>query len=391
MTPALSRFIDCARWMAALAVALHHAHGAFINQGDIMTASHAPPVYVWWFLTAYPFAHGAVVVFFVLSGFLVGGAVIERARGGKAFMRNYLIDRTSRIYVVLVPTILLVFFFDTLGRSLFGGLGVYEMSFYDGAFDPKYILTTLLSLQGIWFSTYGTNIALWSLGMEYWYYIVFALLMLPRSTAYAPTVGWAALALGVALFVGLSASGTYFLFGAFVWLLGALARVAPRPLMRSKWLALALWIAAASAIRLLTRGAIVEDHPRKEILDAINALFFANILLTLRFDAGEGFAWCRARFHAAFADFSYTLYAIHMSVLAFLWALSAWAFGRDWRLQLATPAHYAFAIGSLLTVIFLAWGMSRLTEARTGDVRAWLRRAAPGGDDAAKSGTVAPS
>ncbi len=158
-------------------------------------------------------------------------------------------------------------------------------------------------MQGIWFSTYGTNIALWSLGMEYWYYIVFALLMLPRSTAYAPTVGWAALALGVALFVGLSASGTYFLFGAFVWLLGALARVAPRPLMRSKWLALALWIAAASAIRLLTRGAIVEDHPRKEILDAINALLFANILLTLRFDASEGFAWCRARFHAAFADF----------------------------------------------------------------------------------------
>ncbi len=66
-----------------------------------------------------------VVVFFVLSGFLVGGAVIERARGGKAFMRNYLIDRTSRIYVVLVPTILLMFFFVALGRSLFGGLGVY--------------------------------------------------------------------------------------------------------------------------------------------------------------------------------------------------------------------------------------------------------------------------
>ena len=79
------------------------------------------------------------------------------------------------------------------------------MSFYAGAFDPKYILTTLLSLQGIWFSTYGTNIALWSLGMEYWYYIVFAMLMLPRSTAYAPAVRWAAPAHRAALFVGLSA------------------------------------------------------------------------------------------------------------------------------------------------------------------------------------------
>jgi peptidoglycan/LPS O-acetylase OafA/YrhL len=379
MTPALSRFIDCARWIAALFVALHHAHGAFVSQADIMTAPHWPPAYVWWFLTAYPFAHGAVVVFFVLSGFLVGGAVLERSGGEKAWLRNYLIDRTSRIYVVLLPTILLVFVLDALGRHVFAGLGVYEQEWYRDSYQWTYLFATLASLQGIWFPTYGTDIALWSLGMEYWYYIVFALLMLPRSRAYA--AGWriAALAAGLAIGAFLSMPGSYFLFGGCIWVLGALVRVAPRPLLRSKWLALILWLAAVTAIRLLTRGAVVEDHPRKEVLDAINAILFANILLTLRFDEGEGFAWCRAKFHAALADFSYTLYATHMPILVFLWGISAWWFGSQWRLQLATPLHYAWTIGCVLFVMAASFGFAKLTEARTGDVRSWLRRVAPGG------------
>ncbi|MFO1114649.1 MAG: acyltransferase [Beijerinckiaceae bacterium] len=391
MTPALSRFIDCARWMAATFVALHHAHGAFVNQADIMTASHAPPVYVWWFLTAYPFAHGAVVVFFVLSGFLVGGSAIERSGGGKPWVRNYLIDRTSRIYVVLLPTIVLVFALDTIGRRLFAGAGVYELPFYAGAFEPAWIAATLVSLQGIWFPTYGTNVALWSLGMEYWYYIVFALLMLPRSACYSAGARWGGLVLGLAIFCALALSPSYFMFGAFVWLLGALTRVAPRPLIRSKWLALVVWLAAVSAIRLVTRGAIVDDHPRKELLDAINALLFANILLTLRFDTGEGFSWCRARFHHALADFSYTLYATHMPILVFLWALIAAFAGDAWRMQLATPTHYAVATGALLFCMACAWLMSRFTEARTGAVRAWLRRVAPGARSAEKSATLSPS
>ena len=114
-----------------------------------MSAPHAPPVYVWWFLTAYTFAHGAVVVFFVLSGFLVGGAVIERARAGKAYLRTYLIDRTSRIYVVLLPTLALCAILDHAGRQIFAGLGVYEQSFYVGAFQPIYLLGSLVNMQGI--------------------------------------------------------------------------------------------------------------------------------------------------------------------------------------------------------------------------------------------------
>lgn len=81
MSKAVSRFIDLVRWIATIFVALHHVNNVFINQADMMKAAHAPPVYVWWFLTAYTFAHGAVVVFFVISGFLVGGAAFNERKG----------------------------------------------------------------------------------------------------------------------------------------------------------------------------------------------------------------------------------------------------------------------------------------------------------------------
>lgn len=382
MTDALSRFINTARWMAALFVVLHHAHTAFVSQADIMTAPHWPTTYAWWFLTAYPFAHGAVVVFFVLSGFLVGGAVVERARAAKPYLRTYLIDRTGRIYVVLLPTLVLCFVLDMTGRSLFAGLDVYDHAFYRDSFKPEYLLATLVSLQGIWFPTFGTDIALWSLGMEYWYYIVCGLILLPLSSAYGAVARWIGFALGVAIFLALSASPTYFLFGACIWGLGALVRLAPRPLIRSKWLALMVWLVAISILRLVTRGAIVDDHPRKEIIDAINALLFANILLTLRFDEGAGFAWCRAKFHETLADFSYTLYATHMPILVWCWAIAAALFGAQWRAELATPLHYVWTVGSILLAMLCAFAMAQVTEARTGAVRGWLRRTLPGGANA---------
>lgn len=378
MSKAASRFIDAARWIAALMVALHHTHNVFVNQADIMKAEHWPPVYVWWFLTAYTFAHGAVVVFFVLSGFLVGGAAVERARAGKPYLRRFLIDRTTRIYIVLVPALALTFVLDALGRRFFGGLGVYELPLYDATNKSEYLLTTILGLQGIWFPTFGTNSALWSLGMEYWYYVICGLALLPLSAAYAAHERRAGAALAAAIFLALAVAPSYFLFGSTLWALGALARIAPRPLMRSRWLALFLWVAAIVAIRLLSRGAIIEDHPRKELLDAVNAVLFANILLTLRFDASEGFGWCRANFHAALSHFAYSLYAMHWPVLMWMQGLALVIFGAGWTRLLATPLHYAVALVALAIILASARLFASVTEAHTDALRARVSRALPG-------------
>ena len=75
-----------------------------------------------------------------------------------------------------------------------------------------------MSLQGIWFPDLRHQFCA-VVARKYFYYIVFALLMLPRSTAYRKRRAGPHVRLASALFVALALSPSYFLFGAFVWLL----------------------------------------------------------------------------------------------------------------------------------------------------------------------------
>jgi peptidoglycan/LPS O-acetylase OafA/YrhL len=53
------------------------------------------------------FAYLAVIVFFVLSGWLVGGSFLNKHNAPHAY-QHYAIDRCSRLWVVLVPTFVVV-------------------------------------------------------------------------------------------------------------------------------------------------------------------------------------------------------------------------------------------------------------------------------------------
>ena len=381
MSPAASKFIDLARWIATLLVALHHTHNVFVNHADIMSAPHAWPVYIWWFITAFPIGHAGLVMFFVISGFLVGGLLVEKVRAGKPFLRNYFIDRTIRINIVLYPALVLTLLLDNVGAKIFPGPDLLHIvSQGDGSTATTFV-ANLFNLQGIWFSPFGSNGPLWSLGVEFWYYMIAPLLLLPLSAAYAK--GWriAAFALGLVLFVVMTASGSYFVFGFWLWCLGALVRLAPRPLMRSRWLALALWLAAVCVLRLVVRLPAADAFPQKYIVDFITSLLFANLLLTLQFDK-VGFAWARSDFHKKFADFTYSIYATHLPVAVWMAGVAALIYGVGWRRELATPLHYVWTIGSVGIMVLVGYLLSRVTEEKTGAVRQWARRALPGGPPA---------
>ena len=372
MSPQVSNFIHVARWVAALAVLITHVDAnALVVLGDMPPEMRGPIAYGVWFL--YGFAHHAVVVFFVLSGFLVGGGVIRAVLGGKAFLGTYIVDRTVRIYVVLVPVMVATALLDALGRQLFADTGAY----LDPAFANRSSLfdfaTNLASLQDIYFPYFGTNSALWTLSHEYWYYVTFGLIAMPLARPYRPAVRWACGALGVILLVILSASLSYHLFGFALWCLGAVAAVMARPMLSSARLSLVLFAATTIGLRLFLRYSLVEVWWIGGLADLAVALAFANLLLTLRFDAGPAWRACTHPLHARLSDFSYSLYALHMPVVIFLCAAAQHVFGFGFRTAPASGAHWLLAAGILCTVVLIAWLFSQLTEAHTQSVRRAIR------------------
>ena len=395
MTKPVSNFIALARWVAATAVLVGHA-GALINISDIMVAPHGPGVYAWWFLSA--FSHQAVLVFFVISGFLVGGPLIKKRSRPGPFLKTYFIDRFSRIYIVMAPALLWTFVIDSAGRSLFPTTGIYDAPFFASVFAPVQYFWTLLQQQHLWAAQAGTNGPLWSLACEMWYYITFPLLVLPFSAAYPKAWRLAALGLGAALAAFLAAPEIMaalsvdvgargfmpmmnngvgmFLFGYGVWALGALARVAPRPGVKSVWIAFGLFLAALAVTRLAVRGPILAAHPWLSALgDLCVVATFALLLLALR-HAPEGGAFSRlGPIHWRLSDFSYSLYATHAPLVFFVWAAVGGIFGRDWFKELPTPTHWFTVAGLIVAALGFGYAFSRVTEARTKELRDFLRQA----------------
>ena len=370
----LSQLIEAFRWMGALAVVGLHATNLFINQADIMSASHAAPVYLWWFLTGFESGHQAVVGFFVLSGYLVGGAVISRMREPKPFLKDYYLHRFTRVYVVLIPTLLLTLILDFLGRHLFSSSTIYDSAMFEGHFTSSLFFASLLNLQGIYFEFFGTNGPLWSLACEFWYYMTFPLLLIFFAKNYSMQFRLVGFILGLLLFIFLWSPQSWFGFGFILWGMGAFATLVPRPLLRSRLFSLILLASVFILIRLLVRGPAIEAYPLiSRGADLLAASAFVNLLLAFRDAPNEGFQILKSDWHRILADFSFSLYAVHMPLLIFMRAAADQFFGADWVLQLAEFENYILAMSVMSLVILSAFLVSRSTEARTAQLRCRLR------------------
>lgn len=387
MSRQVSNFIHVARWVAALAVLITHVNAnALVVLGDIPIHQRGLMAYAMWFF--YGFAHHAVVVFFVLSGFLVGGGVVRAMRERKQFLGAYLTDRTLRIYVVLVPVLLATAGLDAIGRSAFADVGAYADPAFSNRSGLLDLLANLGSLQDLYFPYFGTNSALWTLAHEYWYYVTFGLLAAACGRLYGPTTRGVCGGLGALLLIGLSASLSYHLFGFVLWLFGTLAASLARPFMRSGRAAMVLFLATILGLRLVLRFSLLEIWWIGGLADLAVALTFANLLLSLRFVEGPAWSWTAAPLHARLADFSYSLYALHMPLVIFLCAAAQHFWGFGFRSIPVTAVHWLIAAGILGSVVLLSYSFSRLTEARTQAIRqiahGWRReRAAQSGGAAA--------
>ena len=361
--------LDVIRATAALAVMSSHARMLFfVPWPEVVHPSLAAKIA--YALTG--MGHQSVMVFFVLSGYLVGGSAVRTIRAGRWSWSAYLARRLARLYVVLVPAIVLGSLWDWAGMRLFWATGVYRGLSEDRWILPFSIaansawstrLGNLVFLQTIRTPTLGSNGALWSLSNEWWYYVVFPLIALPllaSHSARARAVLWA-LAAGALWFTGESIA-IYF----SVWLLGGLVALLRRVRVRRA----ALWRISLLGASCALLGALMLSRTagiRESVGDLAVSLAFAALLYTVVRKPSHMPSARMAGVWQTLAGCSFTLYVVHMPVLVFAHAGLHRSGGSHWQPSVAG----ATITGALsAAIVVYAWVLARVTELRTDEFRA---------------------
>ncbi len=377
----LSSWLNFLRWAAALMVVLSHLRPMLLV--DLSQVEHGRAAWsVFYLLTS--FGREAVAVFFVISGFLVGGIAADRFLASRRFSwSHYMVARFSRIYTVLLPALALGWGLDLLGQAALPEHGLYDgagrwfhiNSIPDDLFmtdNWRSLVVNMLMLQGIAGEPFGSNGPLWSLAYEWWYYILWGLCLASMANE-----GW-----GRLLPVLLGALVCWMLpldfwLASVQWLMGAamgvmLPRVQWRPRL---WLSVAGFLGALLACRYLAlRGGAEAWTPwQVNLRHAGLALSLCAVLWSLGAERERWMSSAQTRFHHYMAAASYTLYLTHFPLIMALLSLMHAA---GWPVLRQQPSLGMLLSFMLLVLVCWVWSrmVGRVFERRT----AWVRRSLSG-------------
>lgn len=357
-----SMLISLLRGLAALQVAAAHVRAqVYPGFGTVQDPSLAFQGLAF----ASGFAYLAVIVFFVLSGWLVGGSLLNRLDTDNA-ISNYAIDRVTRLWIVLLPTFgaMLLFGLAT------GTLDPSKLSFApDNAYSVTALIGNLLGLQNILVPEFGGNFPLWSLSNEIWYYVLFPLLvMLFRTRAILHRFFILVVAAAIVHLLN-NAILLYF----SIWLLGAAfsrVRIECGPFLR--WALCLGVIGAAVAVRLKGTSDISVDSFVQYLLFS---LVFVLFLSSMQFKRDRTrVSECVNRIGRFFSEFSFTLYVLHIPLMAAFLHLTAPVLGNG-KLDPNQPMDLLVYLLLYLGLVVGAWLFHLPFEARTYQAREWLKRA----------------
>ncbi len=161
MSQPTSFFLDVLRVVAALTVFFYHCVLFWYPDQVEGLVGHL--------------GHRAVIIFFVLSGYVIAHATWRR----ETTLRAYAVARLSRLYSVVLPALILTALLAWTGSHL--NPSAYA-SFIHPHATARYFLTAFF-LQSLWTLNAAppTNGPFWSLGYEFWYYAIFAAAVFTRS------------------------------------------------------------------------------------------------------------------------------------------------------------------------------------------------------------------
>lgn len=370
ISPALSNWLDLARGLAAVEVVAFHSYQLLWTE-KLPGSEYGPAIHltysVLWDLSKHGVA--AVVVFFVLSGYLVGGPALVRSLNGRLRAREYFTARAARLYTVIIPALLLSVALYALARSSSGWedfVASHQQVFnseriFSAPIGPLAAACNLLFLQTIVCQEYAGNLAWWSLANEFWYYVLFFALLSVRRNL------WWALPI-IAIF-GLfwlaernDGSGTHaglkFIFYFGIWCMGVVAYAVVAPM----WLWACGFAAGLAGLYLIAASGMIA--PFWSYYATIGLVTAASIVVIERVKIPlPSFL----RFGISLAAMSFSLYAVHYLLLLWLNVIAD-------RRQEFTFAMIGLDLVFVAACLLSARLFYLLFESHTQQVRAWLFR-----------------
>jgi peptidoglycan/LPS O-acetylase OafA/YrhL len=371
--PSYSVHMDAIRALAAFVVFAGHARMLFFGdharQGESLVGAVTTPSVST--VSAMGMGHHAVIVFFVLSGFLVGNSAWKAIRSGQWSWGRYLTQRATRLWIVLLPALTIGGYLDRIGITFLShnhsiytgppGQGMVAQNLHN-ALTIKVLAGNALFLQMIQVPTYGTNAALSTLANEFWYYLIFPMLILlcVRTRPLWVKAAYAALVLGLLAFIGPAISALF-----AVWLSGFVVSILPlsiRPGFRRAF-------AIGCFIQFVAVNVGIRIHPLDPLAaDGLLGLSFSLFLYSLlhKRDPVQNRAYQDIATWAS--NFSYTLYLFHLPFVTFLTALAVTPW-HPWPLDV-------YHIGAAALLVAVTYGYSWLMywcfERNTPKVRLYL-------------------
>jgi peptidoglycan/LPS O-acetylase OafA/YrhL len=293
-----SIFLDTLRIGAALTVLYIHAFDRWFPK---LAHPHNQP--------GEP-SHAAVVIFFVLSGYVIAHTTISKNRGGTLYAQARLSRLCSIVIPALVITAIIAFIINQTNPQVL-------VEFSRGHEWVRYIASGLF-VNELWLysSAPPLNGSLWSLSFEFWYYAIFGLWFFRKG-------GWKSFLLPVAAVL---LAGPKIVVMMPVWLLGYAAYILPRPSVKATtawfFVLLALfagWLAVTYVPFIPYKiGYAPLYYANQFVTDWIVGLFIAVALWILPTGNHLSTELKFANWFRKAADLTFPLYVLHFPLLV-LW------------------------------------------------------------------------
>jgi peptidoglycan/LPS O-acetylase OafA/YrhL len=361
----ISIYLDLVRGISAILVVMEHLSSRlFVGYGNVENQTVITMALYLLNILGGP----SVIIFFVLSGLFISRSVIKAVSEDKWSWKTYLVNRLSRLYVVLIPALILTFILDSISVNYFGYEGYNSSS--ENLFN---FIGNLFYLQNIFVGVYGSNAPLWSLNYEFWYYMlfpaVFVLLVTKRSWKVKVIY---LISIILILSIMNSRMDSYFA----VWLVGTCVMLLPRVnYLINKFipiLATILLLIIIPIRPLMMTGRLFTNEWTEDLLliDLLIALAFGFLIYSMIHIVSDKIRHLDhkrlGKVAKLLAGFSFSLYLIHYPIIntVYYWSASKGFSGLQ-------PSITSVLIELLLILLicFIAYLFSKFTEGQTHKVR----------------------